>query len=127
RIEAQALHRTGRSLEALALLADDLDPEAGKLKARMYWEMKEWALAAREFDRLLAGADAQQLTPDQAEWGVAEAIALSLTGDKFKLAELRQKIGPAMKETAQGPTFAMLTDPESDPESLLATKLAGVA
>lgn len=127
RLEAEALHRTGRSLEALALLADDQDPESSKLKARMYWEMKEWALAAREFDRLLAGADAQQLTPDQAEWGLAEAIALSLTGDKFKLAELRQKIGPAMKETAQGPTFTMLTDPESDPESLLATKLAGVA
>jgi hypothetical protein len=127
RIEAQALHRTGRSLEALALLANDQDPDAGKLKARIYWEMKEWALAAREFDRLLAGADAQLLTPDQVEWGVAEAIALSLAGDKFKLAELRQKIGPAMKETAQGPTFAMLTDPESDPESLLATKLAGVA
>ncbi|QEX18235.1 hypothetical protein FRZ44_35400 [Hypericibacter terrae] len=69
----------------------------------------------------------QELTPDQAEWGLADAIALSLAGDKFKLAELRQKIGPAMKETAQGPTFAMLTDPESDPESLLATKLAGVA
>jgi hypothetical protein len=127
RLEAEALHRTGRSLEALALLANDQDPDAGKLKARMYWEMKEWALAAHEFDRLLAGADAQQLTPDQAEWGLADAIALSLAGDKFKLAELRQKIGPAMKETAQGPTFAMLTDPESDPESLLATKLAGVA
>ncbi len=127
RLEAEALHRTGRSLEALALLANDRDPDAGKLKARMYWEMKEWALAAQEFDRLLSGADAQRLTPDQAEWGLADAIALSLAGDKFKLAELRQKIGPAMKETAQGPTFAMLTDPESDPESLLATKLAGVA
>jgi hypothetical protein len=127
RIEAQALHRAGRSLEALALLANDQDPEAGKLKARMYWELKEWAEAAREFDRLLAGADAQQLTPDQAEWGVAEAIAWALAGDKFKLAGLRQKLGPAMKETAQASAFAMLTDPESDPDSLLAQKLAGVA
>lgn len=127
RIEAQALHRTGRSIEALALLQSDQDPEAGKLRARIYWELKEWAEAAREFDHLLAGADAQQLTPDQAEWGVAEAIAWALAGDKFKLAELRQKLGPAMKETAQAETFGMLTDPDSDPESLLATKLAGVA
>jgi tetratricopeptide (TPR) repeat protein len=127
RVEAQALHRAGRSLEALALLADDQDPSAGKLKARIYWELKEWAEAAREFDRLLAGADAQKLTPDQAEWGVAEAIALALAGDKFKLAELRQKLGAAMKETAQAAAFAMLTDPESDPESRLAQKLAGVA
>ena len=127
RIEAQALHRAGRSLEALALLADDQDPAAGKLKARMYWELKEWTEAAREFDRLLAGADAQKLTPDQAEWGVAEAIAWALAGDKFKLAELRQKLGAAMKETAQASAFAMLTDPESDPDSRLATKLAGVA
>jgi hypothetical protein len=127
RIEAQALHRTGRSVEALALLANDQDPEAGKLKARIYWELKEWAEAAREFDRLLAGADAQKLTPDQAEWGVAEAIAWALAGDKFKLADLRQKLGPAMKETAQASAFAMLTDPDSDPDSLLAQKLAGVA
>ncbi|HWA45683.1 MAG TPA: hypothetical protein VHA10_20865 [Hypericibacter adhaerens] len=127
RVEAQALHRAGRSLEAVALLANDQDPEAGKLKARIYWELKEWAAAAREFDHLLAGADAQLLTPDQAEWGVAEAIAWSLAGDKFKLAELRQALGPAMKETAQAQTFAMLTDPESDPNALLATKLAAVA
>jgi hypothetical protein len=127
RIEALALHRTARSIEALALLANDQDPDSGKLKARIYWELKEWAAAAREFDHLLAGADAQRLTPDQAEWGVAEAIAWALAGDKFKLAELRQKIGPAMKETAQAQAFGMLTDPDSDPDSLLAQKLAGVA
>jgi hypothetical protein len=127
RIEVEALHRAGRSLEALALLADDGDPRSVKLKARIYWEMREWAEAAREFDRLLAGADAQQLTADQAEWGVAEAIALTLSGDKFKLDELRLKLGPAMKETSQAQTFAMLTAPDSDPNSLLAQKLAGVA
>jgi tetratricopeptide (TPR) repeat protein len=127
RLEAEALHRAGRSLEAVTLLADDQDLSSVKLKARIYWEMREWAEAARQFDRLLAGADAQHLTADQAEWGIAEAIALTLSGDEFKLDELRKRLGPAMKETPQAQTFAMLTAPGSDPNAFLAQKLAGVA
>ncbi|MFZ5789703.1 MAG: hypothetical protein ACOY3L_03290 [Pseudomonadota bacterium] len=127
RLEAEALHRAGRSLEALTLLASDSDLEAGKLKARIFWELREWGQAADAFDGLLASADPQKLTPEEAQWVLGDAIALALGGDPFALAGLKQRFGAAMKETAQAEPFALLTDPESDGNTLLAQKLASVA
>lgn len=127
RLEAEALHRAGRSLEALTLLGNDSNPEAGKLKARIFWELREWSQAAGAFDSLLASADPQKLTPEQAQWVLGDAIALALAGDRFALGALRQQFGAAMKETAQAEPFALLTDLQSDGTTLLAQKLASVA
>jgi hypothetical protein len=127
RLEAEALHRAGRSLEALTLLASDNDPEAGKLKARIFWDLREWGQAAHAFDDLLASADPQKLTPEQAQWVLGDAIALALAGDRFALGGLKQRFGAAMKETAQAEPFALLTDPDTDGNTLVAQKLASVA
>ena len=127
-IEADALYRLGRAPEALALLADATDPAAGKLKVRIFWQLKEWQEAAGAITALLADAKPEGLDADQADYVQNLAVALTLAGDKAGLARLRQLYGAAMAETPNAAAFQLLTtDLEAANAGDLAAKLAGVA
>ena len=127
-IEADALYRLGRAPEALALLADSTDPAAGKLKVRIFWQLKEWKEAAGAIMALLADAKPEGLDADQVDYVQNLAVALTLADDKAGLAGLRQLYGAAMAETPNASAFQLLTtDLEAANAGDLAAKLAGVA
>ncbi|MGD9742345.1 MAG: hypothetical protein AB7V53_06855 [Dongiaceae bacterium] len=127
RLEAEALAELGRVPDALALIAPDRDPEAAKLRVRIYWRAKEWAAAAAAIGTLLADAEPEQITAEEARRVKSAAVALTLADDSAGLAALKQRFGPAMAETPDAAAFQLLTGDLATTDSAgLAARLAGV-
>jgi len=127
RLEAEALAQLGRVPEALVLIEPDQDPEAAKLKVRIYWQAKEWAAAAAAIETLLADAKPEQITAEDARRVKSAAVALTLADDSAGLAALKQRFGPAMAETPDAAAFQLLTGDLATADSAgLAERLAGV-
>jgi hypothetical protein len=113
--------------DALALIEPDRDPEAAKLRVRIYWQAKEWAAAAAAIGTLLADAEPEQITAEEARRVKSAAVALTLADDSAGLAALKQRFGPAMAETPDAAAFQLLTGDLASADSAgLAARLAGV-
>ncbi len=127
RLEAEALALLGRVPDALALIEPDQDPEAAKLRVRIYWQAKEWPAAAAAIGTLLADAEPEQITAEEARRVKSAAVALTLADDSAGLAALKQRFGPAMAETPDAAAFQLLTGDLATADSAgLAARLAGV-
>lgn len=107
-LEARALTDLDRFDEAAELLKEDDSPEAVALKADLYWQAEDWAMAAEASralinNRLAAGkgADYTQI--------LRLAVATSLAGNSEALPKLAGEFGDVMKKGPYARTFDLIT------------------
>ncbi len=107
---ARALADVGRVQEGVLLLANDTSPEAGLLRAEIYWRAQDWANAATAFESLVERPSRGQPIDDaSAKMVLSWATALTLANDERGLATLRRNFGPAMTQTPYNDGFNLLT------------------
>jgi hypothetical protein len=109
-LEARAFAALKQWDNALDLIAVDQADDTKRLRADIYWEAGNWAIAGQKIEELLDGR-----TPD-APFGEAErgqvlraAVAYSLANDETSLARLRQNFAPRMKGSPDANLFAVLS------------------
>src|SRR5690606_26206139 len=133
-LEARALFDSERGTEALALLEGDDSYDAALLRADMLWRLREWPGAAEALavllDKAEAGAgpeDARGETPPVARLVLNRAIALTLAGERARLAALADRYGALMAQDPLGDPFRLLTAGTDafDAPRTIAERLAG--
>jgi hypothetical protein len=95
---------------ALDLIAVDNSPDTRRLRADIYWESGNWAVAGQKSEELLdtAWSDAAPLSQDQRAQVLRCAVAYSLADDEASLARIREHFTPKMKATPDANLFAVL-------------------
>ncbi|MDD5585769.1 MAG: hypothetical protein PHY92_02290, partial [Alphaproteobacteria bacterium] len=113
-LRARALSDQGKNDEALGLLQNNTSKAAIMLKADITMRAQRWAEAAKVLLDLIGTPPraGELLTPEQAQWLVNCAIALSLANDLSGLDHLAIDFSAAMAGTSQRDTFRVLTRPE---------------
>jgi hypothetical protein len=108
-LTARALSDQDRNTEALQLLAGDTSADAMRLASTAAWRAKDWVRAAEAL-AYIQPAIGTTLDADAAQLVVARAVALSLANDNDALKKLNADYAPAMAQTEQAQTFAILAD-----------------
>jgi len=110
-LEARALAALKQWDQALDLIAVDEAPDTRKLRADIYWESGNWAVAAQMAEQLLGDRwnDAVPLDADERQNLMRAAIAYSLADDEASLDRLRTRFGPKMKSSPDASAFAVVT------------------
>ncbi len=112
---ARALFKSGKSDEANAALQGLSSREADALRVEIAWPQKDWKGAAAALGRLAGQPDAAgNLTDEQANIVLNEAVALNLGNDAVTLDQLNKTYGAAMAKSKKASSFALLTSPASD-------------
>jgi hypothetical protein len=96
---------------ALDLIAVDQSDDTKRLRADIYWESGNWAVAGQKSEELLQGrwTDPVPLTITERSLLLRTAVAYSLANDEASLARLRANFGTKMKGTPDGNLFAVLS------------------
>jgi len=117
-LRAKALSEMHKDDDAMALLKDNTSEAAKLLRADITMHAQRWSDAARALIDLVGPPPGPggALKPDQAEWLINCAIALSLAGDLQGLEKLSGDYGAAMASTPENTTFKLLTEPEATTE-----------
>lgn len=110
-LEARALAALKQWDQALDLIAVDEVPDTRRLRADIYWESGNWAIAGQKAEELVAArcTDALALSSDERQEVMRAAIAYSLAGDEASLDRLRNEFAPKMKTSADASAFAVVT------------------
>jgi hypothetical protein len=110
-LEARSLAALKQWDQALDLIAVDEAPDTRKLRADIYWESGNWAVAGQMAENLLGDRwnDAVPLNADERQNLMRAAIAYSLAGDETSLDRLRTRFEPKMRATADASAFAVVT------------------
>ena len=110
-LEARALAALKQWDEATDLIAVDDAPDTRRLRADIYWESGNWAVAGQKAEELLATrwSDPASLTPDDRHEVMRAAIAYSLAGDETSLERLRDHFSTKMKASSDASAFAVVT------------------
>lgn len=105
RIQAVALHQTGKTEEALAVL-DDV-PDTSGLRAELLWKRRDWDRLVAEGAPDLPG----QGTLSEVKQAVVlrHAVALGMLGRESELARLRGRYQAGFTGLSTAPVFDMLT------------------
>jgi len=113
-LRARAYSEQKKYDEALALLQDNTSAPAKTLKADITMRAQRWKEAAQALLEMIGPPPkaGELVTPEQAQWLVNCAIAMSLDNDTEGLDRLAIDFGPAMAGTAQSDAFRVLTRPE---------------
>lgn len=110
-LEARALAALKQWDQALELIAVDEAPDTRQLRADIYWESGNWAVAAQKSEELLA--DRWQvgglLLPEERRGVMRAAISYSLANDQGGLDRLAVHFGPKMKVSPDASAFTILT------------------
>lgn len=128
-LKARAMTDAGMRREALTALQSDESTDARRLRAEVHWRERRWAEAAAEMRPLLPETlpDNGALDEEQAAVATSLAVAYTLSGDRNGLRDLEWNFGPAMANSSQAETFAMLTgDLDAGGITSIADELAGV-
>jgi hypothetical protein len=109
-LEARAFAALKQWNDALDLIAVDQAPDTARLRADIYWESGNWAVAAQKAEELLGVrySDAAPLTAGEREEVMRAAVAYSLANDEASLDRLRDRFGPKMKASPDGSAFAVV-------------------
>jgi hypothetical protein len=110
-IEARALAAMKQFDGALALLADDPSQESKRLRADIYWESGNYAVAGTRSEEMVderANAGAPFAAEDRA-LVMRAAVAYSLAGDDAALQKLRARFEAKMKESPDASAFSVVT------------------
>lgn len=110
-LEARALAALKQWDQALDLIAVDEAADTRRLRADIYWESGNWAIAGQKAEELVAAraTDPAPLSPDERRELMRAAIAYSLAGDEASLDRLRQNFAAKMKASPDASAFAVVT------------------
>ena len=113
RIHARALFDTGKTQDAVELLAGDVSRNADLLRADIQWRSENWPEAAKALRRLAGEPPAEGTTFDRTEAQVVLnwAAALRLSQDESGLAVLRELYGPGMEASPLANAFRFIASP----------------
>ncbi|HEY4943974.1 MAG TPA: hypothetical protein VII56_21270 [Rhizomicrobium sp.] len=109
-LEARAFAALKQWNNALDLIAVDDAADTARLRADIYWESGNWAIAGQKSEELLGTrwSDATALNVADREEVMRAAVAYSLANDETSLDRLRDHFGPKMKASPDGSAFAVV-------------------
>ena len=107
RIEAVALHKLGRTDEALAVL--DGVPEGTAIRDEIEWDRRNWQALSGAGD--LPPATRTSLSAVEQTVILRRAVALAMLGRERSLAGLRERYAPAFAAQPTAAAFDLLTGP----------------
>ena len=110
-LEARAFAALKQWDNALDLIAVDESEDSSRLRADIYWESGNWAVAGQKAEELVAPrrADAAPLSTGDRAYVLRAATAYSLAGDQPSLDRLRTDFAARMKSTPDANLFAVLS------------------
>jgi hypothetical protein len=110
-LEARALAALKQWDQALDMIAVDEQTDTRQLRADIYWESGNWAVAGQKAEELVGDrwSGATALTNDERREIMRAAIAYSLANDQTDLERLRGHFGAKMKASADASAFAVVT------------------
>jgi hypothetical protein len=109
-LEARAFAALKQWDNALDLIAVDQSDDTKRLRADIYWESGNWALAGQKAEEMLANrwSDASPLSDIERSQILRTAVAYSLANDETSLARIRDHFAPRMKGTQDANLFQVL-------------------
>ncbi|HEY5337309.1 MAG TPA: hypothetical protein VIJ85_03825, partial [Rhizomicrobium sp.] len=110
-LESRSLAALKQWDQALDVIAVDEAPDSQRLRADIYWESGNWAVAGQKAEELLGAnwdGPAPLATPDRQEV-MRAAIAYSLANDEPSLDRLRTHFATKMKASPDASAFAVVT------------------
>jgi hypothetical protein len=110
-LEARAFAALKQWDNALDLIAVDTSEDTKRLRADIYWESGNWAVAGQKAEEMLdtRWSDGTPLTDPERGELMRAAVAYSLANDEASLARLRSHFMPKMKVTPDANLFAVLS------------------
>lgn len=110
-LEARALAAMKQWDVALDLISVDTASDTARLRADIYWESGNWAVAGQKTEELLGSrfSDATPLTQEERADVMRAAIAYSLANDQASLDRLRDHFVDKMKASPDASAFAVVT------------------
>jgi hypothetical protein len=110
-VEARAFAALKQWDNALDLIAVDQADDTKRLRADIYWESGNWAVAGQKAEEMLDArwSDAAPLTDTDRAQVMRTAVAYSLANDEASLARLRTHFASKMKGTPDANLFAVLS------------------
>jgi hypothetical protein len=110
-LEARAFAALKQWDNALDLIAVDEAPDTKRLRADIYWESGNWAVAGQKAEEMLdtRWSDAAPLSDSDRAEVMRAAVAYSLANDEASLERLRAHFAPKMKTTPDANLFAVLS------------------
>jgi hypothetical protein len=110
-LEARAFAGLKQWDNALDLIAVDDQPDTRRLRADIYWEAGNWAMAGQKTEDLLGArwSDPIPLSNSERAEVLRLAVSYSLANDETGLGRLRQHFAPKMQNTPDGSTFNVLS------------------
>ena len=110
-LEARALAAEKKWDQALDLIGVDQLPDTVRLRADIYWESGNWAVAGQKAEEALGTkwSDAAPLSAEDRQVAMRAAVAYSLANDEASLERLRDHYTAKMKATADASAFAVVT------------------
>ncbi|MEJ1968028.1 MAG: hypothetical protein WDN03_05200 [Rhizomicrobium sp.] len=110
-LEARAFAALKQWNNALDLIAVDEAPDTQRLRADIYWESGNWAVAGQKAEEMLGTrfSDITPLNAAEREEVMRAAVAYSLANDEAGLDRLRDRFGPKMKSSPDANAFAVLS------------------
>jgi hypothetical protein len=111
-LEARAFAALKQWDNALDLIAVDQAEDTRRLRADIYWESGNWAVAGQKAEELVGDAQPQAPLGDQDRAELLRAtVAYSLANDSASLERLRTRFGARMRGTPDANIFAVLSAP----------------
>ena len=109
-VEARAFAALKQWDNALDLIAADQSDDIKRLRADIYWESGNWAVAGQKAEEMLATrwSDATPLSDTDRAEVMRAAVSYSLANDDASLARVRGHFAPKMKGTPDANLFAVL-------------------
>ena len=110
-LEARALAALKQWDQALDIVAVDNAADTRRLRADIYWESGNWAVAAQKAEELLGNrwSDSEPLTKEERHEVMRAAIAYSLASNEPGLERLRDHFAAKMKASPDASAFAVVT------------------
>ncbi|HEY2009915.1 MAG TPA: hypothetical protein VGH23_13060 [Rhizomicrobium sp.] len=110
-LEARAFAALKQWDNALDLIAVDQSEDTKRLRADIYWESGNWAVAGQKAEEILDARwnDAAPLTETERAELMRAAVAYSLANDPASLARLRARYAPKMRGTRDANMFTVLS------------------
>jgi tetratricopeptide (TPR) repeat protein len=110
-LQARALAALKQYDSALDLIAVDEAPDTRSLRADIYWESGNWAVAGQKEEELLGDSwkDGKPLTDEDRRGVMRAAISYSLAGDQPSLDRLHDHYAAKMQASADASAFAVVT------------------
>ena len=117
-LRARGLSRDGRSRDALVLLNNmKQDDDVVRLKADVAWTGGHWNDAAEALEELVTRFDIKPKQPieeAQANMILNWSVALSLSGNRHVITNVRGQYAEQMQKTSKGDLFEVVTRPRQN-------------